>query len=452
MKKTFTITTLGCKVNQYESDVIAKGLENSGFKRLRSSRGIEHPDVCIVNTCTVTQKASMQSRQTIRQLVRKHPDALMIVTGCYAQTEPDVLRKIDGVHQVVGHRDKHRIPAMLSSPHTLFDDLSKDIEKNAGPHHFSKSTPLTAASGRTRPFLKIQDGCDAFCTYCIVPHARGSSRSMPVKSVLSHITGIKTAGFHEVVLTGIHLGRYGLDLDPPTTLYSLLNQIRKEKQIDRLRLSSIEPVELSSDIIGLAAESENRGGEICRHFHIPLQSGDDAILKRMSRPYRRDTFEKLVGTIKKSIPDAGIGADVLIGFPGETDEAFEQTYSLIDNLPLTYLHVFPFSSREGTPASRFTDKIPDPFIKERCSRIRQLGLRKKHAFYSSLVGCSYSVLIENRRDRQTNLLKGITTNYVPVLIEGSDDLMNTFQEIRIEECGSDNVVAGELISEVPSPS
>ncbi len=445
--KKFTITTLGCKVNQYESEQIAKGLVGAGFKYLDTTLPLEDglADLCIVNTCTVTHKASMQSRQAVRQAVRKHPDAVIIVTGCYAQTEPDAIRKIDGVHHIIPHKDKNRIPSLATS---LL--ISKTAPQNDGHSHDLENTPIplnapwVAGANKTRPFLKIQDGCNAFCSYCIVPHARGSSTSAALKDVVEQLKLFKKGGYHEVVLTGIHLGRYGRDLSPPTTLFDLLKQIRSQPCMDRLRLSSIEPLELTRGIIQLVAESQGGAGEICRHFHIPLQSGDNAILNKMNRPYRRETFKELVLGINSVLPDAGIGCDVLIGFPGETDEAFENTFQLIRELPLTYLHVFPFSSREGTPASRFPGKVPQPVVKERCSLARELGQSKKTAFLSGQAGRSGTVLVENRRDRRTSRLKGVTSNYITVLMDGGDDLMNTFQEVRLIGLHDDQTMIGSL--------
>lgn len=445
--KKFTIATLGCKVNQYESEQIAKGLVDAGFIYLDATLELERDraDLCIINTCTVTHKASMQSRQAARQAIRKHPDAVVIVTGCYAQTEPDAIRKIKGVHHIIPHRDKDRIPALAAS--LLKTITVAKIDSNA--HDFENTAvaltpPKVTGANKTRPFLKIQDGCDAFCSYCIVPHARGSSRSVAPTDVLEQLTLFKKGGYREVVLTGIHLGRYGRDLRPPTTLYELLEQIRQRQYMDRLRLSSIEPLELTRDIIRIVAESEGTDSEICRHFHIPLQSGDDAILTKMNRPYRRRAFQDLVLDIRKVLPDAGIGCDVLIGFPGETEKAFENTFELIRELPLTYLHVFPFSSREGTPASHFPDKVPQQVVKERCSRVRELGQHKRKAFLNSQAGCSTKVLVENRRDRRTGRLKGISANYITVLVEGGDDLMNTFQEVCLTGLHDDQSMIGSL--------
>ena len=439
--KKFTITTLGCKVNQYESEQIAKALVEAGFICLDAALPVEgsRADLCIINTCTVTHKASMQSRQAIRQAIRNHPDAVIIVTGCYAQTEPEAIRKIEGVHHILPHREKNQIPALCAS---LLE--TADIASDAGETTPHSTFPWVAGANKTRPFLKIQDGCDAFCSYCIVPYARGRSRSMAANEVLEQLEQYNKNGFHEVVLTGIHLGRYGRDLLPPTSLFDLLKQIQSRQSMTRLRLSSIEPLELTRDIIKLVAGSQGAAVEICSHFHIPLQSGDNTILNKMNRPYRREAFKELVKDIKEALPEAGIGCDVLIGFPGESDEAFENTRQLIRELPLTYLHVFPFSAREGTPASRFPGKVPQQVVKERCREIRELGQRKRNAFLESQVGRPATVLVENRRDRQTNRLKGITSNYITVLMEGDDRLMNTFQEVSLTGLHDEKTMVGSL--------
>ena len=432
----FRITTLGCKVNQYESDAIAQRLKDLGC----APAGAEDPaDLCIINTCTVTQKASMQSRQAVRQFIRSNPEAQIVVTGCYAQAEPDELKKIDGVHHIIGHGDKHNIPDIVLSQRHGQPSPSLILRNISHERHF-KQTPVTAFGNRTRPFLKIQDGCDTFCTYCIVPYARGRSRSMPLENVLKHIHCLKQAGFHEVVLTGVHLGAYGLDLSPQISLTDLLEHIRESNAMDRVRLSSIEPHELADDIIKMVSGSD----VFCHHFHIPLQSGDDGILKKMHRDYTRPFFKDLVHKIKDRIPDAAIGVDTLIGFPGETERAFENTYSLIEKLPVTYLHVFPFSSRPGTPASKYTQKVPSKIIKARCEKMRMLGNEKKRIFYEASMGKIVEVLIESKRDKATGLLKGITSNYIPVHVVGKDDLFNTPVQVIIEKIKKNNTVFGVL--------
>ncbi|HUV50628.1 MAG TPA: tRNA (N(6)-L-threonylcarbamoyladenosine(37)-C(2))-methylthiotransferase MtaB [Anaerolineae bacterium] len=434
----FNYTTLGCKVNQYESEAIAQSLAEHGWT---AARGRENADLFIVNTCAVTQKASMQSRQAVRKAIRSNPNACIVVTGCYAQVEPDEIKKINGVHYIIGNADKHRIPEIIidgkekDSPPLEFYPLT--IRHDIKHENKFQPMPVMGASGnRTRPLLKIQDGCDNFCTYCIVPYARGQSRSLPLEMVLDSIKLLKRSGCREVVLSGIHLSRYGLDLVLPTTLSDLLKQINFSRPIDRVRLSSIEPDELNDDIIKIVADSDI----FCNHFHIPLQSGDDLILKRMHRHYSRSFFRDMVIKIHEMIPDAAIGVDVLIGFPGETNQAFENTYSLIEELPVTYLHVFPFSGRKGTPANTYPDKVPAQVIKDRCLKMRELGNNKKMEFYKKLIGKKMELLIEGTRSKSTGHLKGTTSNYVPVLVSGNDNLKNCIVQARIDElCGSSTV-------------
>ncbi|MGD8448231.1 MAG: tRNA (N(6)-L-threonylcarbamoyladenosine(37)-C(2))-methylthiotransferase MtaB [Desulfobacterales bacterium] len=431
----FSITTLGCKVNQSESDAMAHQLKNSGCYPVHHK---EKADLCIINTCTVTQKASMQSRQAVRKAIRSNPGARIIVTGCYAQTEPDEIDKIDGIHHIIGHMDKFKIPDMVLSkekepyPHLIRQNILSE-------HHF-EHTPAAVSGNRTRPFLKIQDGCDSFCTYCIVPYARGRSRSMLIENVLKNIKQLKQAGYHEAVLTGVHLGAYGLDLSPKTDLTELLHRIVDINPIDRVRLSSIEPHELTDDIIELVAKADI----FCHHFHIPLQSGDDLILKKMHRPYTRSLFRNQIRKINELLPDAAIGVDTLIGFPGETQKAFENTYSLIDELPVTYLHVFPFSARKGTPASHYPQPVDSKTIKVRCKIMRDLGHIKKRDFYKKFTGKTVEILIEDKRDKSTGLLKGITSNYIPVHVNGDDNLKNTLVPVKIDSVKIDDTVFGTL--------
>jgi threonylcarbamoyladenosine tRNA methylthiotransferase MtaB len=296
----FTITTLGCKVNQYESDAIAKQLKAADWLRAPEN---EPSEICIINTCTVTQKASMQSRQAVRRAIRTNPAARIVVTGCYAQTQPDAIEEIKGVHYIIGNSDKHAINEVIRSNRNPAAIRPLTISRDIQPERNIESAPDVVAGDRTRPYLKIQDGCDAFCTYCIVPYARGPSHSRPLESVLAGIQALSSSGYQEIVLTGIHLGNYGNDLIPKTCLGELLNRIDDLNLIPRVRLSSIEPLELTDDIIKRVAKSKI----FCRHFHIPLQSGDDRILRKMGRPYAADNFRQLVTKIHARLPDAAIG-------------------------------------------------------------------------------------------------------------------------------------------------
>ena len=428
----FKTVTLGCKVNQSESDAISSRFITAGWRQAGEH---ETADLCILNTCAVTGRASQQSRQAVRHAIRSNPAAQIIVTGCYAQVEPKILSQIPGVHKVVGHDEKLSIPEKVLSDPEAGDGpaLSPDTGFAGFAQNFS--------TDRTRPVLKIQDGCDAYCTYCIVPYARGRSRSMPMEDVLENLRLLKTAGYREVILSGIHLGCYGLDFKPKKKrLADLLLLVDNSKILDRVRLSSIEPMELSEPIIRLAAKSKY----ICPHFHIPLQSGDNEILKRMNRPYTVEKFRARVLKIHQMMPEAAIGFDALIGFPGESETAFENTFRLIDSLPVSYLHVFPFSPRKGTPASRYPDQIPAAVIKGRCRRLRRLGEEKKTAFYRSFLGDRVTVLIEGARDPQTGYLKGMTANYIPVVADGPESLKNTFLNVSLRKLSKNRTIIGSI--------
>jgi len=421
----FKIITLGCKVNQTESDSIAQELIEADWFATRDG---EAADVCIVNTCAVTQKASMQSRQALRQAVRANPKARIVATGCYAETAPHEIEAIKGLTDIIGQGEKHAIGSLVRESPQRPAGIAVSGCGDIGKKREFELAPVAVTAPRTRPFLKIQDGCNAFCSYCIVPYARGRSRSMPPGKVLHRLRRLAEAGYHEVVLTGIHLGTYGRDLTPVAGLAELLARIKDEGLIDRVRLSSIEPLELTAEIIRTVAECDR----FCRHFHIPLQSGDDGILKKMGRPYSRQNFYDLILRVREALPDAAIGVDTLIGFPGESENAFENTYALIESLPVSYLHVFPFSARPGTPAANFAPKVQPEIIKARCARMRRLGLGKRRAFYQKFIGRKLPVLIEAKRDGAVGLLKGVSSNYLPVLIDAGDELKNKIVDVGIE--------------------
>ncbi len=408
------IATLGCKANQYDSEVIRKSFEE---KHCSVVPFPEKAQLYIVNTCTVTGKTDYQSRQLIRKIHRLNPSAKIVVTGCYAQVAPEELKNIPGVSLVLGNVDKERIV-----------DLAFDLPFNNGYKTtlLSQETPslreqsMRRFSSRTRFFLKIQDGCDSRCSYCIVPYARGKSRSMPPGEALNLLSEIGAAGYKEVVLTGIHLGSYGLDLSPSTTLLEFLQDVEKTKPLHRLRLSSIEPNEIDAPFMRFFGSSDT----VCPHVHLPLQSGADRILARMNRTYSAEHFRELVLCLIEAKPDLAIGVDVIVGFPGEDEEQFQETFRLLDALPVAYLHVFPFSPRKGTPAASFPGRAPGNIIRERARLLRLLSTEKRTRFYTRFLHQTLPVLIESKRDRTNGLLKGFSRNYIPVLVEGPDELMN----------------------------
>ncbi|MDY6837461.1 MAG: tRNA (N(6)-L-threonylcarbamoyladenosine(37)-C(2))-methylthiotransferase MtaB [Thermodesulfobacteriota bacterium] len=434
--KSFVVTTLGCKVNRYESEAISEQLIDRGWHL--ASKGAA-ADLCIVNTCTVTGKAGTQSRQATRRLIRDHPGALVVVTGCYAQVAPEVFLSMAGVHYVVGTSLKDRIPLLADSatyalaPTPLVEDLSS-------PRPF-QDLPLTRFGDRTRPFLKIQDGCNSFCSYCIIPYARGRSRSLKPELVVERIGALQASGYSEVVLCGIHVGQYGQDLTPASSLADLLRFLEGPQGVQRLRISSIEPGEVSEGIIDQMAISEH----LCHHLHIPLQSGDDEVLKRMRRPYGAKLYRDLILHLAQVLPDVAIGADVLVGFPGETEKAFDNTCRLIEELPLAYLHVFPFSPQVGTRAEGLRDRVSPETIKNRCRQLRDMGQAKRMAFYDRFIGTTQEVLIEAKRDRSTGCLKGFTGNYIPVHVEGGDHLFHQLVPVRLTSVDG-SIVMGQCLS------
>ena len=430
---TFKINTLGCKVNQSESDEIAKELQANAWKPATNG---EPSEMVVINTCTVTQKAAMQSRQAVRQAIRNNPNARIVVTGCYAQTEPNALAKIGGVRYVIGNADKHRLVELITANLAQTADGAITICNAVGQSQLRKPAPETIAGSRTRPVLKIQDGCNAACTYCIVPLARGPSRSLPPNDVIAGVRAVSEAGFYEIVLSGIHLGHYGRDLSPRTSLVELLSRIEQSTVLPRMRLSSLEPLEITDELIERMTESPR----LCHHFHIPLQSGDDRILKKMRRPYTSDEFKQLVFRIHDRIPDAAIGVDILVGFPGETDTAFNNTYECIRSLPVTYLHVFPFSARPGTPAASYARKVPSDVIKTRCEQMRRLGNAKRMNFNQRFIGRKIPILVESNRHAATGFLKGISSNYLTVLIDSNDSLNNQIISVRITEQVENNLL------------
>jgi len=427
---TVAIATLGCKVNQFESEALMASLEEQGYRLLSPEEGAE---ITVINTCTVTQRADFQSRQMVRRTYRSNPKSLIIVTGCYPQVDAEAIARIEGVKYILGNVEKRKIPDLL--PLMVKGEVPpiqvSDIQKESS---FS-DIPLSTFHRHTRAFLKIQDGCDARCSYCIVPYARGPSRSLPPERVIEQMTVLKEKGYHEVVLTGIHLGSYGLDLSPPFPLEKLLRRLEGEKTPHRIRLSSIEPMDFSEALI----QSLSTSKKICPHLHIPIQSGDDQILNRMNRSYNRSFLFDLIQQLHRSIPGLSIGADVIVGFPGETEEKFKRTYELIESLPFSYLHVFPFSKRKGTPAFQFSQVVDSSKITGRAELMRDLGRQKRRTFYSQFLHQELKVLVEGRRDKETGRWKGLSPNYIPVQLlpeestPGDSDWVNEEWRVKVTE-------------------
>jgi len=423
-QKRFKIITLGCKVNQYESAYLEEQLKGSGWLKVSKSGGA---DVTVINTCIVTHRASYQSRQSIRKAIRENPSGMTAAIGCYAQVFPEELSRIEGIGMIAGNTEKGRLP----------DALLKGKESCRSwvvPEDFSKKTPfeylpIKAFLDRTRAFLKIQDGCESFCSYCIVPFARGPLRSLDLSQVIKALQSLCDNGYKEIVLTGVHLGRYGVDLEDRIELKDLLLEIGKERLPLRIRLSSLEPKEIDQDLIDIIASEE----WLCRHFHIPLQSGDDRILEKMNRHYTSKEFDELIRRIHERIPLAAIGVDVIAGFPGEGDNAHQNSYSLINDLPISYLHVFPFSPRKGTSAAGFPDQVDHEVIKKRAGELRNLGQRKRKAFYRSCLGIVLPVLAEGWHSEEEEVIKGLSDNYLSVIFPSPRLIRNRILKVRAED-------------------
>jgi threonylcarbamoyladenosine tRNA methylthiotransferase MtaB len=421
--KRVALVTLGCKVNQYESAGLAERLKHLGHTLVAFDA---EADVCIINTCTVTARTDFQSRQLIRRAARRNPGVPVIVTGCYAQLAAEQLKTLPGVRIVAGNVEKELIPGLVGTINGgPVDVLVRDIGKT---RHFSGLVP-EHFPGRTRAFLKIQDGCNAWCSYCIVPRARGPSRSMPEDDVIKRAAAIAGAGYREIVLTGVHLGAWGRDFSPASDLPSLVRRIRAEGMIGRLRLSSVEPLEVSPELIDCLREPT----VLCPHLHIPLQSGDDRVLSAMGRQYTGKFFLDLVNRLVAEIPSLAVGVDVMAGFPGETEKEFENTLALLRDLPAAYFHVFPYSDRPKTAASGLPEKVEEAVKKKRAAALRSLGLAKREGFARKFIGTTQAVLVEESRNGKTGGLKGFTGNYIPVILQGGrTEMINCIVDVVIE--------------------
>jgi threonylcarbamoyladenosine tRNA methylthiotransferase MtaB len=418
------LTTLGCKVNQYESAALAEDLQQKDYFIVPFN---SFADVYIINTCTVTAFSDFQSRQLIRRAHRANPQAKIIVTGCYAQIDAADIAAIDGVALVVGNDQKNTIPELLQNGGT---DTSRIYASDILQQKEFCTMPLSRFIDRSRAYLKIQDGCNSFCSYCIVPYARGKSRSMPGQEVLTAVANLSGQGYREIVLTGIHLGAYGHDLIPPTNLTDIIHRIIDQTGNTRIRLSSIEPGEITDDLLILF----NKKDILCPHLHIPLQSGNDKILKLMKREYDAAFYRNLIEKIAATVNDVAIGVDVMVGFPSEGEEEFNSSLRLLQDLPIAYLHVFPYSERPQTLAREIQPKVTESVKKQRAAILRSLGAKKREEFTLRFPGKKLHVLVEKIKDKKTGLMKGVSQNYLPVLIDKPDfSALNKVVVVQIQD-------------------
>ena len=431
------ITTLGCKINQYDSAVIQSRLEEG-----HCFVPFDEPADCyIINSCTVTDRADWEARQLVRRAKRLSPSAKVMVTGCYAQVNAEEVARVPGVDYVVGLNRLDDLLRFVEAPAVSAGGTIavSDVKRERGvPVLGTRALP-----GHTRAFLKIQEGCNYSCTYCIIPTARGLSRSVPPRAVLEQVRRLAEAGYLEIVLTGIHLGGYGQDLTPKTDLTSLVEKIAASGLVPRFRLSSLDPREVPDRLLDLIAESE----VVCPHLHICAQAGDDGVLKQMRRNYDTAYYGELLVKARERLPDAALGSDIIVGFPGEGDAAFENSVEFFAALPLTYFHVFPYSKRRGTIAVSLPDHVPGNVKKQRAGKMRELGARKKEAFCRSFLGKRLTVLVEATTDRHSGGRRGFSKNYLPVAVSGAEGMVNREITVQVESFTTGRLIGTATQSE-----
>ncbi|OGU66348.1 MAG: tRNA (N(6)-L-threonylcarbamoyladenosine(37)-C(2))-methylthiotransferase MtaB [Stygiobacter sp. RIFOXYC12_FULL_38_8] len=441
--------TLGCKLNFSETSTIGEQFLKRGYSVVDYN---EKADVYVINTCTVTDNADKECRQIVRRALKNNPEAYIIVTGCYAQLRPDEIVKIDGVDAVLGSNEKFK----------LFEYINKFEKQKLSCIHVSPTEKLdefnssfsTDGNDRTRAFFKVQDGCDYKCSFCTIPLARGKSRSAKPDEVIKEFNQLLAADFKEIILTGVNVGDYtstlnGINVeqeheqDQEVDLYALLRKMLTVQGNYRIRISSIEPNLLNDEILDLAA-SDSR---MCNHFHIPLQSGSTKILKLMQRRYKTDDYKNLIYKAVEKIPNLAIGVDVIIGFPGETEEDFLETYAFLRDLPISYLHVFTYSERPNTKAIEMPGEVDHIERKKRSSMLRILSEKKKHEFYQSMIGKELIALFEH--EDHNGVMKGFTSNYVRIKAPFNSELINKFVHVKIAEV-DENICTAEILLQTES--
>jgi threonylcarbamoyladenosine tRNA methylthiotransferase MtaB len=438
----YFVENFGCRATQADGAAIERELSARGFDRAEDPGGA---DMVVLNTCTVTAAADQDARAAIRRTHRANPDARILVTGCYAQRAPEEIASLPGVTWVVGNSHKHNVADILSTG--ARDFVSAETLQLSSPAFtmvgdIFAHTELIAApvfsgdelGSKTRPNLKVQDGCDNRCSFCIIPSVRGQSRSMKLDRVIAEANALQEAGFREVVLSGINLGRWGRDLEPKLRFVDLLRALVEQTSVEKFRISSVEPMDWTDEVIGLVAASPR----IAKHAHVPLQSGSDRILRLMHRKYRPWHYVEKIRKIREAMPEAAIGADVMTGFPGETAELFEENLSFIDRLPFTYLHVFTYSARPGTPAATMMNQVPVHVARERTRILREVAAEKNRAFRESFVGLRLEVItLQTGGEGWTEAL---SDNFLKVRVEG-DHGANQVLRVEVTENGPEEIMA-----------
>tara|TARA_B110000902_G_scaffold3532_1_gene4024 strand:- start:158 stop:1474 length:1317 start_codon:yes stop_codon:yes gene_type:complete len=427
--KTAAFYTLGCKLNFSETSTISRDLEEEGYAKIDFELGA---DIYIVNTCSVTDQADKKCRNIVRKALKYNPNAFIIVIGCYAQLKPEEISTIEGVDLVLGAQEKFNIGKYLDDT----NKKNKPVLLNQSIKNVKTFYPGYSLGDRTRSFFKVQDGCNYFCSFCTIPLARGKSRSGSISQTIEKAKEIGRSEVKEVVLTGINLGDFGYGTNE--NFFQLIKELDQLNGIYRYRISSIEPDLLSEEIIQFV----NSSNKFVPHFHIPLQSGSDYLLKKMRRKYDTDLYCSRIRLIKKLMPHACIGVDVIVGFPGETKEEFNKTIEYLKSLPISYLHVFTYSERANTNAPKMNDVVPMDIRRKRSKQLRILSLKLKLKFYNENIGYKGKVLLESKEE---NNLIGFTENYIKVKIPFDDKMINTIQEVRIEKINSDIEAYGSVL-------
>lgn len=423
---TVAFITLGCKVNQFETESMEGLFKQSGYDIVPNTNVA---DVYVINTCSVTSFGDKKSRQLIRRVQRLNPKAIIAVTGCYSQAAPDEVKAIEGVRVVLGTSDRANIVNYVEQA-MAEDGIIDRVDDIMKAREF-EDIPLYEMPARTRAFLKIQEGCTNFCSYCIIPYTRGPLRSRKLESIRSEAQKLLDHGFKEIVLTGIHLGAYGKDFKDGTSLYDAAKTVLELPGLRRLRLSSLESIELSKELLDLIKNHP----KFSHHLHLPLQAGSDEVLKKMNRHYNRDEFTSLIKNVKESVPGVAISTDVIVGFPGETEEMFAESLEYIKTLGFARMHVFPYSPRTGTPAAKMPDQVPEPVKKDRVHRLQALAQEMAEDFHSQYLGTVQEVLFETNNDGITD---GLTDTYIRVY---TDDEVETGElyKVRLEKLYKDGL-------------
>lgn len=432
--KRVAFHTLGCKVNQYETEVIAELFEKDGYKTVDFNQAA---DVYVINTCTVTNLGERKSGQMIRRARNNNEDAIVVVMGCYAQVAQDEVSQIPGVNIIIGTKNKEKVVDFVKQ-FEMYKDQIVDVGNIMAQKQF-EDLEIAAYRDRTRAFIKIQDGCDRFCSYCVIPYARGPVRSRRPEAIIDEVKRLSQNGYSEVVLTGIHVASYGKDLKN-TGLIDIITELHKIEGISRIRLSSIEPLAINREFIDKCKELY----KLCPHYHISLQSGCDSTLKRMNRRYTTQQFREVVELLRNNIPDVSITTDIIVGFPGETAEEFEQTYEFVKEMGFSKTHVFKYSRRKGTPAADFPNQVKNKDKQLRSDRLLQLDLENQKRFRRQLLDSEVEVLFEREVKDKPGYMEGLTGNYVDVAAKGDVSLKGSIRRVKLSHIES-NYIIGDII-------